>query len=86
MRSCDYDFECSPGIPPEADEEAKHSVPVSVMGNYHEVLKKKEILREVDEDDERKARMPLFGNPFVRPDKVILSLSLLSLFLSLCVW
>ena len=46
---------------------AKHRVPISEMGNYHEVLMKREELRDVDEENKR--RPPLFGNPF-RTEKV----------------
>jgi len=35
---------------------------------------KREVLREIDDDDEKKFR-PLFGNPFVRPDKIALRLN-----------
>ena len=39
------------------------------MGDYHEVLMKRESLRDVD-DDEKKNLRPLFGNPF-RTEKVL---------------
>lgn len=43
------------------DDEARHNIPVSVMGNYQETVRKRGDLREINEDDERRARMPLFG-------------------------
>mmetsp|Transcript_11630 Transcript_11630/g.16135 ORF Transcript_11630/g.16135 Transcript_11630/m.16135 type:complete len:793 (+) Transcript_11630:2-2380(+) len=46
---------------PKQQSDAKHMVSISAMGNYQEVLAKKESLREIDEDKKRPA---LFGNPF----------------------
>jgi len=51
------------------------------MGNYHDVLMKRQSLRPI-EDDDRKKRGVFFGNPFVRSDKVLyphLSVSLPSM-------
>lgn len=49
------------------EEESKHFVPISEMGNYHEVLMKRETLRDIDE--EKGAGPVLFGNPY-RKEKV----------------
>lgn len=49
------------------EEDSKHFVPISEMGNYHEVLMKRETLRDIDEE---KGLGPiLFGNPY-RKEKV----------------
>eukprot|EP01132_Coremiostelium_polycephalum_P009276 gene9276-11369_t len=44
------------------DDETKHNLPISQMGNYHETLSKRETLRDIDED--KKPNHPLFGNPY----------------------
>lgn len=43
--------------------EAKHNVPIAQMGNYQDVMMKREILRDINELDESKKR-PIFGNPY----------------------
>lgn len=48
---------------PEQDEN-RYTVPISEMGNYHEILLKRETLREID--DEKAPGPILFGNPFRR--------------------
>lgn len=48
------------------NEDAKHMVPIQQMGVYEDVIKKREVLRDIDED--RKPRpVHLFGNPFRLP-------------------
>ena len=39
------------------------------MGDYQEVMMKKESLRPIDPDEEEKGRRPLFGNPFKKFDQ-----------------
>ncbi|KAN0031375.1 hypothetical protein ACTFIV_005239 [Dictyostelium citrinum] len=43
-------------------DEAKHHLPISQMGNYHETIGKRETLRDIDDD--KKPNTPLFGNPY----------------------
>ncbi|EGC34275.1 hypothetical protein DICPUDRAFT_79965 [Dictyostelium purpureum] len=43
-------------------DEAKHHLPISQMGNYHETISKRETLRDIDDD--KKPNTPLFGNPY----------------------
>jgi hypothetical protein len=57
------------------DDVSRHNVPIAQMGNYQEVLMRREVLRDVMDDD--KVKRPMFGNPF-RLDKVT------KLFLKLC--
>ena len=49
-----------------ADEEEKHQVPISRMGNFEERMKKKKELRTVSFSEESPYRKQLFGNPFKR--------------------
>ncbi|KYR00824.1 type A von Willebrand factor domain-containing protein [Tieghemostelium lacteum] len=44
------------------EDDAKHHLPISQMGNFHETIAKKESLRDID--DEKKPNLPLFGNPY----------------------
>jgi len=46
------------------EDTSKHFMPISQMGNYHEVLMKQERLRTIDGDEGEKK--PYFGNPFVK--------------------
>ena len=48
----------------------KHSVPISQMGNYHQILMQNPPLRTIDDESRSLKRGVFFGNPFVRSDKV----------------
>ena len=45
------------------NKEAKHALPIGLMGNYQEALTKREYLRDLNDDDDLKKR-PIFGNPY----------------------
>jgi hypothetical protein len=53
------------------DNDKRHSVPISEMGNYQEFLKKAPELRPVDEEEHRRAELMQhnFGNPFALKKK-----------------
>ena len=47
-------------------EEAKHNMPIGIMGNYQDVMMKRELMRDVNEDANKR---PIFGNPYHKAGK-----------------
>lgn len=45
------------------------SVPIADMGNYHEALAKREVLRSVEGESDPGLAKPYFGNPFRNSDR-----------------